>query len=172
MASLMENLIQVLDQECSEYEGLLTLSKKKTRVIASANLEDLQRITDDEQEVVGRINRLEKKRIEVTADIANVLNRDVESLKLSKLVELMAARPEEQAKLAQARDGLQNAVQELRRINEQNKDLLESALGMVEFELNLLQATKTAPETANYTKNAYNSGAQMGVTSKGFDAKQ
>ena len=172
MASLMENLIEVLGQESEEYEGLLALSQKKMRIIASANLEDLQRITDDEQEVVGRINRLEKKRIEVTADIANVLNRDVESLKLSKLVELMAARPEEQAKLAQARDGLQNAVQELRRINEQNKDLLESALGMVEFELNLLQATKTAPETANYTKNAYNSGAQMGVTSKGFDAKQ
>ena len=172
MASLMETLIEVLGQECDAYDELLALSQKKTQVIASANLENLQKITDDEQEAVGRVNHLDKRRMEVTTDIANVLNRDVESLKLSKLVELMAARPEEQAKLAQARDGLQNAVQELRRINEQNKDLLESALGMVEFELNLLQATKTAPETANYTKNAYNSGAQMGVTSKGFDAKQ
>ena len=38
--------------------------------------------------------------------------------------------------------------------------------------MNLLQSMKAAPETANYTRNAYNSGAQMGVTSGNFDAKQ
>lgn len=172
MASLMENLIQVLGQESAEYEGLLALSRQKTKIITSANLEELQKITDDEQEVVGRLNRLEKKRVEVTADIANVLNRDVESLKLSKLIELMSARPEEQAKLTEAHQRLKSSVGELRRVNEQNKELLESAVEMVEFEMNLLQAAKAAPETANYTRNAYNSGAQMGVTSGGFDAKQ
>ncbi|MCR2048761.1 flagellar protein FlgN [Acetatifactor muris] len=172
MASLMENLIQVLGQECMEYEGLLTLSRQKTQIIASANLEELQKITDDEQEVVDRLNRLEKKRVEVTVDIANVLNRDVESLKLSNLVEMMSARPEEQAKLAEAHQKLKTAVGELRRINEQNKELLESAVEMVEFEMNLLQAAKAAPETANYTRNAYNSGTQMGVTNGSFDAKQ
>lgn len=172
MASLMENLIQVLGQESMEYEGLLTLSRRKTQIIASADLEELQKITDDEQEVVGRLNRLEKRRIEVTADIANVLNRDVESLKLSNLVEMMSARPEEQAKLADAHQKLKATVGELRRINEQNKELLESAVEMVEFEMNLLQAAKAAPETANYTRNAYNSGTQMGVTNGSFDAKQ
>ena len=50
MASLMENLIEVLGQEGDEYEGLLALSQKKMRIIASANLEDLQRITEDEQD--------------------------------------------------------------------------------------------------------------------------
>ena len=93
MASLMENLIDVLGRESDEYEGLLALSQKKTQVIASANLENLQKITDEEQEVVDRISRLEKKRAEVTADIANVLNKDVENLKLSNLVEMMSARP-------------------------------------------------------------------------------
>ena len=62
MASLMENLIEVLCQESDEYEGLLTLSQEKTRIIASADLEKLQKITDDEQEVVSRIARLEKRR--------------------------------------------------------------------------------------------------------------
>lgn len=172
MASLMENLIEVLGQESEEYEGLLALSQKKTRIIASANLEDLQKITDDEQEVVSRLSRLEKKRIEVTADIANVLNKDVEKLKLSNLVEMMAARPEEQVKLAEAHDRLKIVVRELQRINEQNKELLEEGLEMVEFEMNLLQAAKAAPETANYTKGAFNSGTQMGAPAGGFDAKQ
>ena len=50
--------------------------------------------------------------------------------------------------------------------------MLEEALELVNFEMNMLQAYKAAPETANYTRSAYNSGAQMGVDSGGFDAKQ
>ena len=145
MASLMENLIEVLGQEGDEYEGLLALSQKKMRIIASANLEDLQRITEDEQEVVGRLSRLEKKRMEVTADIANVLNKDVATMKLSNLIEMMAARPQEQAQLAEIHDRLKSVVREVQRTNEQNKELLEEALEMVEFEMNMLQATKAAP---------------------------
>jgi len=38
--------------------------------------------------------------------------------------------------------------------------------------MNLLQAMKSAPETANYNKGACNTGTQMGVDGSGFDAKQ
>ena len=172
MASLMENLIEVLSQESEEYEGLLALSQKKMRIIAGANLEDLQKITDDEQEVVSRLNRLEKRRIEVAADIANVLNKDVETMKLTNLIEMLSARPAEQAALAAVHDRLKSVVREVQRTNEQNRELLEEALELVNFEMNMLQAYKAAPETANYTRSAYNSGAQMGVDSGGFDAKQ
>ena len=172
MASLMENLIEVLGQESEEYEGLLALSQKKMRIIAGANLEDLQKITDDEQEVVSRLNRLEKRRIEVAADIANVLNKDVETMKLTNLIEMLSARPAEQAALAAVHDRLKSVVREVQRTHEQNRELLEEALELVNFEMNMLQAYKAAPETANYTRSAYNSGAQMGVDSGGFDAKQ
>lgn len=172
MASLMECLIEVLEQESREYEGLLSLSQKKTPIIVSGNLEQLQKITDDEQELVGRIARLEKKRAETTADIANVLNRDVTGLKLTNLIGMLAARPEEQQRLAAVHDRLRSAVRGLQRTNEQNRELLVNALEMVEFEMNLLQASKAAPETANYTRGAYNTGDTMGVSSRGFDAKQ
>ena len=45
MASLMEDLIDVLEQEQKEYEVLLDLSMKKTPVIVSADLEQLQKIS-------------------------------------------------------------------------------------------------------------------------------
>ncbi|MCM1026301.1 MAG: flagellar protein FlgN [Roseburia sp.] len=172
MASLMECLIEVLEQESNEYEGLLSLSQKKTPVIVSGNLEELQKITDDEQELVSRIAHLEKKRAETTADIANVLNRDVTILKLDNLIGMLAARPQEQQRLAAVHDRLRSAVRGLQRTNEQNRELLVNALEMVEFEMNLLQASKAAPETANYTRGAYNTGDTMGVSSRGFDAKQ
>ena len=171
MASLMENLIDVLDKECSEYEGLLTLSRSKTPVIVSGDLVNLQKITDEEQELVSRIANLDKTRAEVTADIANVLNKDVNTLKLANLIRMLEGRPAEQAALASAHDRLQSSARELKRVNEQNKELLDNALEMVEFEMNILQAMKAAPETANYNRGAYSAGETMGV-SKGFDAKQ
>lgn len=172
MASLMENLIDVLNKESSEYEGLLRLSAEKTPIIVSGDLEKLQKITDEEQEVVSKIHNLDKKREEVTADIANVLNKDVTMLKLSDLIAMMASRPAEQKALSEAHDRLQEAVHGLRRVNEQNRELLNNALEMISFEMNLVQAMKAAPETANYGRGAYTVGDTMGVSAGGFDAKQ
>ena len=101
MASLMENLIDVLDQESGEYEALLGLCRKKTPVIVSGNLEELTRITDEEQTIAGRVNKLDHKRQEIYADIANVINKDVKTLKLTDLIAMLEKRPSEQQKLAQ-----------------------------------------------------------------------
>ena len=168
----MENLIDVLEKECVEYEGLLELSQKETPVIVGGDLEALQKITDEEQDYASRITNLEKKRTVVYADIANVINKDVNTLKLDYLIAMLESRPAERDALAGLHDRLKTAVRGLQRVNEQNRELLTNALEMVEFEMNLLQAMKAAPETANYNRGAYNTGNTMGVTPGGFDAKQ
>ena len=172
MASLMENLIEVLQMEGDAYEELLELSIKKTPIIVSGDLEGLQKITDEEQNVVARINRLEHKREEVTEDIANVLNKDVTKLKLTDIVDMLSQRPAEQKLLAQAHDKLKSVTGHMARVNENNRTLIQQSLEMVEFDLNLIHAMKSAPQTANYTKGAYNSGAVMGRDNGRFDAKQ
>ena len=48
--------------------------------------------------------------------------------------------------------------------------LLKQAIEMVEFDLTLFRSLRQAPETANYDKNAYNTGTLLG--GGGFDAKQ
>lgn len=167
----MENLIEVLDRECDEYEGLLEVSRRKTPAIVSGSLEKLQEITDEEQTMVSRIANLERKRTEVTADIATVLNKDVTKLTLTNLIDMLATRPAEQAALIRSYDRLHQSVRELKRVNEQNGELLRDALDMVDFEINLIHAASGAPETANYNRGAYNAGNTMGVN-RGFDAKQ
>lgn len=171
MASLMENLIDILNREYTEYVGLLEVSQRKTPIIVSGDLEKLQKITDEEQEMVNRLNRLERSRTEVVADIATVLNKDVTQLTLTNLIDMLAARPAEQNALAEIHDKLHRVLKELRRVNEQNGSLLRDSLEMVEFEIAMLQAAKAAPETANYNKGAYSAGDTMGVN-RGFDAKQ
>lgn len=172
MASLMEDLISILEQEDSLYEDLLKLSMSKTPVLISGDLEALSRITEDEQEIVNKVNALDKKREEGMKDIANVLGKDVKTLKLTDLIEILRSRPAEQNRLAAIYDKLSDTIGQMKRTNEQNRELIESSLEMVQFDMNVLQAYKAAPETANYSKNALNSGAYMGNMKGGFDAKQ
>lgn len=172
MASLMEVLIDVLEQENQEYEALLNLSMKKTPVIVSEDLDQLAKITDEEQIIVSRINHLDNQRNEAFNDIANVLNKDVTKLKIVDLIDMLAARPQEQAKLASVFDDLRRNVRAVKRINEQNRELIENALELVQLNMQVLQSMNKAPETANYNKGAYNTGDVIGTVNKAFDARQ
>ena len=172
MASLMEVLIDVLEQENQEYEKLLSLSMRKTSVIVSENLEELTKITDEEQIIVSRINNLDNQRNEAVNDIANVLNKDVDKLKIVDLIRMLSARPEEQEKLAIVFDKLRENVRGVKRANEQNRELIKDALELVQFNMNVLQSMNKAPESANYNRGAYNTGDMIGTSHMTFDAKQ
>ena len=168
----MVELINCLEQEEKEFERLLTLSQNKTPVIVNNDVAALEKITDEEQIIVSRISNLEAKRESVTKDIAEVINKDVEELKLTTLIELMSNQPAERKRLSDVHDKLSATVKQVRQINENNAELIKHALEMVNFDLNIIQAMRQAPETANYSKGGINAGAMLGGSSGGFDAKQ
>ena len=168
----MEELMNTLELEIVEYNKLLELAKKKTPVIVSGDMEQLRKVTDEEQSVADTIINLDLKREQITRDIADVINKDVESLKLSVLIEILKKQPEESRRLADIRDRLKTVVDSVKMINDQNKELITHALEMVEFDLNLIKSMRQAPETNNYGRGAVNSGSILGGTRGGFDAKQ
>lgn len=172
MASLIENLITTLEKENIEYEKLLELSKKKGAVIVSRDITALEKITDEEQIVMSAIATLENKRVEVTNDIANVLNKDVESLKLSVLISMLGKQPNEQKRLQTIHDKLKTTVAAVRTLNESNRQLIDQSLEMVEFDLNMIRSMRQAPETNNYGRSAISVGGTLGTGMRGFDAKQ
>lgn len=172
MASLMQDLIDTLDKEETEYVTLLDLSKRKTPIIISGDVEKLQKITDEEQIIVDRISHLEKIREQVMSDIADVINRDVKTLKLSYLIQMLEKRPKERDALALIHDRLKATVGELVMINNQNRELIRQSLDIVDFNLNLIKSMRQAPETGNYNKDAGIAGSVLGGAAGGFDAKQ
>lgn len=172
MASLMENLIQTLNEQYNAYESLVKLSEKKTPIIVSGSLDELQKITDEEQDVVALINAIDKKRTEIMMDIANVINKDATTLRLSDLVVMIQGRPEEAKALQDAKEKLVQIGKRLKSLNERNKMLLDNALEMVNFDLSLVQSAKQAPQMGNYNRGAMTTGEVYGTNLKGFDAKQ
>ncbi len=168
----MENLIDVLDCENTQYEKLLELAESKTPAIVSGDIESLGKITEDEQEIVGKIQGMEKQRDKFLADIADVVNRDVETLKLIDLIQMLDKMPDQQQKLETVQKRLGATITSLREVNDKNQMLLTDRLEMVDFNLNMIRAMKSAPQTANYSKNAYTNGQSLGIFHGGFDAKQ
>lgn len=170
MASLMDDLIQVLENENKEYEKLAELSKEKKQVIIDANVPALEKIVDMEQDVASKIQNLDNRRQKVMHDMSVVLNKQGQEFKLDTIIEMLNSQPGEQKRLQNVKEQLKTTLAEVRKINEQNQTLLNQALDMVEFDLTLFRSMRTAPETANYNKNAYNTGEILG--GGGFDAKQ
>ena len=168
----MENLIDVLDSENAQYEKLLVLAESKTPVIVSGDIESLGKITEEEQEIVGKIQGMEKQRDKFLADIANVVNRDVESLKLIDLIQMLESMPDQKQKLEDVQTDLRKTIDKLRETNGKNQLLLSERLDMVNFNLDMIRAMKSAPQTANYSKDAYTNGQSLGILHGGFDAKQ
>ena len=172
MSSLLENLVDVLDRECALYEKLLELSSRKTPVIIQRNLKELSKITEDEQVVVSFINAVDKEREGVMDSIAEVIGEKGNDLKLTDLVRMLNSRPAEQKALAIKRDRLKEVSTNVQRVNDQNQMLLQSSLEMVQYEMNIIQSSKSAPHTANYSKALDTTGECLGYTPGGFDAKQ
>lgn len=168
----MENLIDVLDSENTEYDRLVTLAESKTSAIVAGDIENLGKIMEEEQEIVGRIQGMEKKRDKFLADIANVVNRDVETLKLIDLIQMLDKMPDQQEKLEGIQKRLRATIDRLREVNDRNQMLLAERLDMVDFNLNMIRAMKSAPQTANYSRDAYTNGQSLGIFHGGFDAKQ
>lgn len=170
MASLMDDLIQVLENENEEYKKLAKLSKEKKQVIIDANVPALEKIVDLEQDVASKIQNLDKRRQKVMHDMSVVLNKPEQDFTVNTVIEMLSSQPKEQQRLQNVKKQLKTTLDEVRNINEQNQTLLNQALELVEFDLTLFRSMRTAPETANYNKNAYNTGEILGGS--GFDAKQ
>ncbi len=170
MASLMEDLLEVLGKEEVEYHKLVAFAEEKKDAIIKGDVKTLGEVNVKEQEAASELLNLSNRRTQVLTDMATVLGKDPQKLTITKMIGYLEKQPEEQKKLIEQRERLLEVGGQMQALNQQNEALLKQALEMVEFDLTLLRSMRQAPETANYDRNAYNTGDILG--SSGFDAKQ
>ena len=170
MASLVDELISVLNEEEKLYTALLDCAERKTQILVEANIPELEKLTAEEQVKSDDLLALGNKQVQLLKDIKTVLGKQDEKLTVTTLITYLGSQPEIQGTLIAARDSLLGAATKLQQKNQQNEILLRQAIELTEFDITLFKSIRQAPETANYNKNAYNTGALLG--SSGFDAKQ
>ncbi|MBC7958528.1 MAG: flagellar protein FlgN [Vallitaleaceae bacterium] len=168
MASLIEELFSILEDETGCYEQLLDMANNKKDVIIKGDVPSLQEITKIEQELAGHILRLEKKRKQNLDDMCLVLNKKPDELTITHLVDVLLG--EEKQKLAQIHNKLAEVVTALQEHNEICKKLLQQSIEFIDFTVNAVQSMSSAP-----TGNVYESKGNRYADVQGrnfFDAKQ
>ena len=169
MASLVEELVTVLEEEEKIYQTLISYGEKKTDILIRAECyRNWKKLTCLEQLASDDLVTHSNQQVQLLKDIANVLGRTEEKMTVTRLITLLESQPDVQKKLTEARDRLLAAADRMNHLNDQNVALIKQAIELNEFDLTLFKSLRQAPETANYDKTACNTGSLLG--SSGFDA--
>nr|WP_315102108.1 flagellar protein FlgN [uncultured Catonella sp.] len=169
MASLIEELITVLGDEEKIYNEIIPIAEKKTQIIVNNDLRSLTSITEEEQVLVGKISKLEKKRQEVIHNIGIVMNKNESELNFITLIGLLEGQEKEQEELRILHDKLKKTIDMLVMLNERNQILIKQSIEMIDFDVNLLQSLRTSPGVGQY--NTSSEVEMQGEDSGIFDAK-
>ena len=169
MASLIEELIMVLGDEEKIYSEIIPIAEKKTQIIVNNDLQSLNSITEEEQELLGKISKLEKKRQEVIRNIGIVMNKKESELNFVTIIELLKGQEKEQEELRKLHDKLKRTIDILSTLNERNQMLIKQSLEMIDCDINLMQSLRTSPGVGQY--NIASEVEMQGMKSGMFDAK-
>lgn len=169
MASLIEELIMVLGDEERVYAEIIPVAEKKTRIIVNNDLQSLNSITEEEQALIGRISKLERKRQEVIRNIGIVMNKKESELNFITIIDLLKGQEKEQEELRKLHDRLKRTIDALKLINERNQMLIKQSIEMIDFDINLMQSLRTSPGVGQY--NTSSEVEIQGMNKGMFDAK-
>ena len=100
MASLMEELLGVLEKEETEYLTLIDLADVKSQAIIKADIAKLGEVTEKEQEAASTLLNLSNKRTQVLNDMATVLGKKPEQMTINRMIGYLENQPREQQMLA------------------------------------------------------------------------
>ena len=149
MAGMINQLVDVMNDQAERYNELLGLSLEEKDLLVKNDIEGIQKITNLKNLVITQNNRLERKRISLVKDIAEVLGHSSqEELSLAELIELVGEQPEAE-QLTEIGKRLREILEKLQESNNLNKQLLESSLDYVNYTLNMIQSS-ISPDLANY----------------------
>ena len=163
MAGMITNLIEILNEQTERHTELLGLSIEEKDAIVQNDIETLQKLVNLKNIVISQNNKLEKKRLSLVTDIAEVLALKGQEIDIKALADMLEGKPE-QAELVEAGRKLRDVVLELKQVNDLNKELLENALGFVEYSLNALRsAISPEPAAVPIGKPTNNAGNVTGM---------
>jgi flagellar biosynthesis/type III secretory pathway chaperone len=137
-----------MKEQTERHNELHGLSLEEKDAIVQNDIDALQKLVSLKNMVISQNNRLEKQRISLVNDIAEVMGQKSDDLSLGDVIELLTDTAD-QEKLREAGTALRESVNRLKEINDTNKALLESSIEFVEYSLNALRST-IAPEHPEY----------------------
>ena len=160
---MWQDLIDTLDKLGDAYDGLAQLGEKKRTALVGIDMRGLSNILDAEQLLTAKIQRLEKRRVELLKGLSKTNEAVTAQTKATDFYKL-APSPDLQKKLLQAHDRLSKNVDKAVAIRDNNKILAQCALDAVQGQLNKIGGATVEPTYSG-------KGAGIVTHQKNFDFK-
>ncbi len=148
MATLIGDLIEVLDKQIVLYKDLYEIGKEKKNIIIINDLETLTTMNTVENTIISKINRLEKQRLETINDICDVLAIKSTNFTLTELAQTVT-NADDKKDVLEVRDRLNDILDSLAVVNTVNRELVDSSLEYVNFSINAIRSA-TQPMESGY----------------------
>jgi flagellar biosynthesis/type III secretory pathway chaperone len=137
MTVMFDQIIQILEQSEAIFQELVPVFDRERQAALASNARRLAEVTVEKEELLGRLSKLEQKRI-------NLINLMADNLKLSpadlNLTELAARADTHQAtRIINLRDALSRSVKTIKRVNIENRILLQHCLELARGAISFFQ---------------------------------
>lgn len=164
MATLTDNIISIITNQITLYEELLEISEEKKDALVNKDTPALNTLVAKETGIVRLMQKLENAELRLLSDISLVINTNVQFAR--ELIDLLPKKEDKEAFQFLTEKRINIAV-EIKKANEQNAKLLDSALTSVDFTLNLMyNQINNSPVVCDAR------GVDITVGRRLFDAKQ
>ena len=143
MAVIIYELIEVLEEQKECYEGLNQLAKYKEQAVVNKEIDLLEQVTHTEEQFIGRLSILDKKREVLMKDISIVTGMNYEQITLTAIAEKLQGQQEVTDQLLTLRDEIKGQLDEMKRQSELNKEIINQSLEFVDFMVNAISGMKS-----------------------------
>lgn len=152
-------IIEILQKQSEVYEQLLELANQKTPVLVRNDVQQLNAILQQERKLIKRSEELEVSRMQHT----NIFFANMRShYRLGKLSDLIKAvtHADDKVTLSRYHGILTELLDELKRKNDKNQQLIQESLSFLDFSIELLtddpsdDYTYKHPQTLAYGKSS------------------
>lgn len=155
--STWNELAEVFKSLTATYGSAVELGKRKHEALVMVDMGSLSKILDEEQLLIARIQRLEKKRGALLTQMAQSEPSITSETKMEDFIRLAPTR-ELEAQLSELHRELSKNVAETIRLRDNNQILAQGALDAVKYHLNRLSNASM--------DNTYSNKGGVGVNHK------
>ena len=146
-------LINIIKKEYEYHQKLCESARDKKVAIIENSVEDLAGVIEKEEDLLNDLNQLENKRARVLKEIADDYKFNNKTPNYNMLKAELAT--DRQGELKNIRNKLLSVIDELKKVNEENKVLLEEAIKLNKFSFELI-ADSLSPANTTYDQNENN----------------
>ncbi len=136
MSLLMNEFLDVLEDQASLYQTLLSVLQREHAAIVESKHDKLNEAVIEKETLILKIQNLENKRLNILDGLANSLGYPAQDLTLRKLSQL--TENPSSGLLNTCRSNLLSLTDRVREANDRNKSLLTHAINLVKGSMVLL----------------------------------